>query len=106
MDAMSEHNIGLMDDILKRYPIDNIKDRNGNSLVAIAAINGDANMIKLLLGRGLDPSSQNFDGDTPLHYAISNSSQKCITELLNGNANEKIVNYDGKTPWEITMDRH
>lgn len=48
-----------MDDIMKRYYItsENTLDNQGNSLIALAAIMGDEEMVKLLLSRGLNPNT-------------------------------------------------
>lgn len=42
-EAVTENNVGLMDDILKRYSgeLDDIVDDYGNSLPALAAVQGD-----------------------------------------------------------------
>ena len=57
--AITMRNIGLMEDILKRYQGSNapITDGAGNSLIALAAIQGDVGMIKLLLARGMDANT-------------------------------------------------
>ena len=45
-----------MTDILKRYPVsqENIQNHEGNSLVAIAAITGNNEMLHLLLQKGFE----------------------------------------------------
>ena len=57
--AITMRTIGLMEDILKRYQGSNapITDGAGNSLIALAAIQGDVGMIKLLLARGMDANT-------------------------------------------------
>ena len=96
-------NIGLMEDILKRYQGSNapITDGAGNSLIALAAIQGDVGMIKLLLARGMDANTQNHQGNTPLHFAVSGRHLKCIDTLLQAQVSEDLENEDGHTAWEM-----
>lgn len=105
-EAVTENNVGLMDDILKRYSgeLDDIVDDYGNSLPALAAIQGDYQMIQLLLDRGFDPNLQNEDGDTPLHKAIVNGAVFCTDILMNYGVDESIVNFRGFLAWELSGD--
>lgn len=101
--AITMQNIGLMEDILKRYQGSNapITDSAGNSLIALAAIQGDVGMIKLLLARGMDANTQNYQGNTPLHFAVSGRHMKCIDTLLQAHVGEDLENEDGNTAWEM-----
>ena len=57
--AIETSNCGLMKDILDRYSnqdeYNGITDADGNTLVCLAALHGDYNMIKLLVEHGFDP---------------------------------------------------
>ena len=86
-----------MDDIMKRYYItsENTLDYFGNSLIALAAMVGDEEMIKLLLSRGLDPNTQNHKGDTPLHYAVNCGHFDIADMLITAGAKEHMENVLG-----------
>ena len=58
-------------------------------------------MVQLLLSRGFNPNTQNMDGNTALHYAVNNGQSKIVDSLISHGADEKIVNNQGVTPWEI-----
>jgi len=93
-----------MQDILTRFHgnIDTIQDFRGNTLISLATINGDHNMIKLLIKKGnVDPNSRNLEGNTPLHIAVARGDTRCIDMLIGNKCDEMVQNNDGKTPWEM-----
>ena len=96
----------VMAELLQRHHggSDHIKDHRGLSCVAIAVQSGDLAMLGLLLGRGLNPDSQDDEGNTPLHYAIAGKLLKPAELLLDKHANEVIVNNEGLTPWQMWTD--
>jgi len=57
--AVNNLNVGMMQDILQQYlgSLENIKNRDGDSVVALAAMKGDHNMLKLLLDKGMCPNT-------------------------------------------------
>jgi ankyrin repeat protein len=59
----------------------NQQDRDGNTPLLYAIINGNPNIVSLLLDRGADPNLANFAGGTPLAYATA-LNQELITEML------------------------
>ena len=93
--AINTKNIGLMDDILKRYQgdLNMIFDCDSNSLIGLAAMHGDFRMIQILLAKGVNANSQNNLGNTPLHYAIMKKYNKCIDTLITYGVDENIENY-------------
>jgi len=102
--AVRTRNVGLMQDILTRFHgnIDTIQDFRGNTLISLATINGDHNMIKLLIKKGnVDPNSRNLEGNTPLHIAVARGDTRCIDVLIGNKCDETVQNNDGKTPWEM-----
>ena len=82
--AILTRNTGLMEDILRRYQgnIDVVKDEMGNSLLIMAAMNGDFKMCEILLSRGVNVNAQNHVGNTALHYAILKKFNKTIDTLI------------------------
>lgn len=82
--AVNNLNVGMMQDILQQYlgSLENIKNRDGDSVVALAAMKGDHNMLKLLLDKGMCPNTQNKDGNTALHYACDGKYMTCVDVLI------------------------
>ncbi len=100
--AVVTSNVGLMEDALNRYQGKvNFRDNNGNTLIAMAAMNGDDPMVKLLLSRGCSANVKDKDGNTPLHYAMSGKHLKVIDTLISHGVDEHVENWRGKTPWEL-----
>ncbi|RYP07648.1 hypothetical protein DL764_002385 [Monosporascus ibericus] len=59
------------------------ENEEGNTLLHIAAGNGDAVILKLLLTTGeVDPYLKNKSGDTPLHWAAQEGHEAIINVLL------------------------
>ena len=58
-------------------------------------------MLRLLLSKGFEPNTQNFEGNTAMHYAIDAKFLKCVDLLINYGADENIVNNHGVFPWEL-----
>ena len=104
--AVETANVGLMKDILDRYTRQDeynlIRDSSGNTMVALAALHGDHEMIKLLVANGFDPNIPNNAGDTPLHHAIVGEKIKCVDVLVQLGVNEKHKNNKGIIPWELS----
>mmetsp|Transcript_33448 Transcript_33448/g.51360 ORF Transcript_33448/g.51360 Transcript_33448/m.51360 type:complete len:173 (+) Transcript_33448:7890-8408(+) len=102
MHAVITSNVGLMEDALNRYSgKTDFRDMNGNTLVSMAAMNGDDLMVKLLLSRGLSSDIRDKDGNTPLHYAMSGKHLKVIDTLITHGVDEHVENHRKKTPWEL-----
>jgi len=105
--AVSEKNVGLMEDILRRYSqVSNSDaltyiDSNGNNLLTLAAIKGNFQMVKLLIENGYSPNTCNHEGQTPLHFAIRHNYTRTINILIHNGADETVENKEGKLPWEM-----
>lgn len=80
-------------------PID-YQDDTGNSLIHIAAQNGNKRMIKLCLKRGADVNAQNLNGQTPLHFAYSYGYNEVGEYMISKGADDTIRNKDGLTCYE------
>ncbi len=63
-----------------------------------AAINGDLELITLLLDAGADPNQQNERGYTALHYAACNDRFEVIDTLLARGADISAKDKDGSAP--------
>ena len=50
-------------------------------------------------------NSPDFEGETPLHFAVMNSNIEAVTYLLENGANVNVKNKDGITPLHIAVDK-
>mmetsp|Transcript_21852 Transcript_21852/g.36825 ORF Transcript_21852/g.36825 Transcript_21852/m.36825 type:complete len:1703 (+) Transcript_21852:133-5241(+) len=76
------------------------QDDTGNSLLHIAAQNGNKRMVKLCLRRGADLNAQNLQGQTPLHFTYSYGYAEVGEYLVQKGADDSIRNKDGLTCYE------
>ena len=84
-------------------PIDPItyRDSDGDSLLHIAARNGDARTVELLLKAGVDANLVGDMGATPLHCAMEKRHVAVAQLLVGHGARSDIRNQFGKTPRDI-----
>ena len=87
---------------LKERPEDlNIEDNAGNTPLQIAALEGCAQIVKLLLEAGCDVDCKNIDRDTPLIDAVENGHLEVVQLLLNAGANPRQGNAKGEEPLDL-----
>ena len=79
-------------------PIDPLTYRTpeGDSLLHLAAIRGDAHALNLLLDIGLDINLQGDMGYTPLHHAKKQTNGAAYEILISRGARKDIVNDFGE----------
>lgn len=80
-------------------PID-YQDSLGNSLIHVAAQNGNKRLIKLILRRGGEANAANLSGQTPLHYLFGYGYDEVGNYLIKRGADDSIRNKDGLTCYE------
>jgi len=80
----------------------NKTDENGNTLLHVAAQNGNIRISKLLLQKGCDPNHQNRQGQTPGHYSISYQFFDFASWLFGDScgANDELLNVFGLGPYD------
>ena len=89
--------IAEVDDLLSRgVPVD-IRDDNGNSILAVACQNNDKRLAKLALRRGADINSSNLVGNTPLHFCYKFGHIKLGAYLITKGADKMSKNLVGQT---------
>jgi len=81
------------------FPIDT-KDPLGNTLLSIAAQNGNKRIAKLCLRRGADINIQNLNGQTVLHYCLAYEFEALAGYFLQKGADDSLLNADGLTCYE------
>lgn len=80
-------------------PID-AKDSLGNTLLSIAAQNGNKRIAKLCLRRGADVNTQNLTGQSVLHYCIAYGFEDLADYFIQKGADDTMTNADGLTCYE------
>lgn len=80
-------------------PID-FQDDGGNTLLHVAAQNGNKRIAKLLLRRGATINKQNMAGQTVLHYASGYGFTELFEYFMTKGADDSIKNADGLTCYE------
>ena len=76
------------------------KDAAGNTLLHIAAQNGNKRVAKLCLRRGANVNEQNLNGQTCLHYCFAYGFEELAEYLMDKGADDSLVNADGLTCYE------
>lgn len=80
----------------------NLKDRNGETALVWAAVNGNTNIMKYLLSKGADINSYGRQGNTALHISALFNKLESLKYLIDNGADIAIRNAKGQTPYEIT----
>lgn len=70
----------------------NIIDNNGNTILLVAAQNGNKKLVKTALRFNAKINHQNFKGNTALHYCFAFGYNELGEYLLSKGANDKIKN--------------
>jgi hypothetical protein len=89
------------------HPLLNQCDEHGNTLMHIAAQNGNLRIAKLLIEKGANPNHQNKQGQTPGHFAVAYQFYDFASWLFDkngGNGNDMILNMYGLGPYDGLMD--
>jgi len=76
------------------------KDKNGNTLLHVAAQNGNKRIAKLALRQGANINEQNLNGNTVLHYCYAYDNEKLAEYLMSKGARDDILNASGMTCYE------
>jgi len=84
----------------------NLRDRFGNTMLAIACQNGLKRMSKLLLRQGADINATNYKGNTPLMFCFTYGYGDTLGQyLMSKGADSTMVNKEGFTCFEGTDGR-
>ena len=82
--AASEGNIVNLSDAIYHGADPDTVDRNGNTSLHLAALNGHEGIVNHLLEeKGIKANTANQDGNTPLHVAVLSNHEGIVSCLLN-----------------------
>ena len=71
----------------------------------LAADEGNADCVQLLLAKGANPTLYNHRGYTPLHLASRTSNFECVVLLLEGGADPNAKDLDQRTPLHAAIGK-
>ena len=90
---------------LKERPQDiDVPDNAGNTPLQIASLEGDTEIVDLLLKAGCDVTCKNIDKDTPLIDAVENGHYEVVKMLLKAGLDPRIGNANGSKPLELVPE--
>ncbi len=103
--AAATGNLQKVTALLKANP-DLVFDKNvgGYSPLHVAALNGQMNVVKLLLASNADVNAKGSTGDTPLHFAVAYHHLDVAKVLLMNKADINAKNNRGFTALREAMD--
>jgi ankyrin repeat protein len=74
------------------------QDEKGWSLVHFAVRESNADILDLLLSKGMDINAKDKYGYTPLHWAVTNKNLRMVELLVSRGADVNARNLQGNTP--------
>lgn len=78
----------------------NKTDEHGNTMLSLAAQNGNAKIVKYLLAKGANPNHQNHQGQTAAHFAIAYQFFDLSTWLFENGADDTLENKYGLSAYD------
>jgi len=100
MPFLQEHGTIYVEGYAKLVFHINMVDEYGNTLLSLAAQNGNMKVAKFLMSKGANPNHQNKLGHTPSHFAIAYHFYEMSTWLFENGADDSIENIYGHTPYD------
>jgi len=87
------------------------RDEKGRNILHLAVIKYHTDLVSALLKAGADPNVKDFEGKTPLHYAVITARKRfpntaIIIALLKAGANPNLQDNNGNTPLHYTFAKN
>jgi len=79
----------------------NVRDENGNTPLMWAVLQGNEQMVQLLVDQGGAVNMQNFVGETALYIAAARGFERICTFLLQCGADARFTTLEGSSPLHI-----
>ena len=73
---------------------------HNNTLLIVAAQNGNSKLVKFLISKGANPNHQNHSGNTASHYAVEYKFFEISTWLFENGGLDYMENKYGLTPYD------
>src|SRR5579863_1991842 len=81
--AVKSNNVDEVKDLVYNQHVNtNVRDSDGNTPLMFAALQGDHDIVKFLLGVGADPKARSKDGTMPLITAAMSGNRETLDLLL------------------------
>lgn len=97
--------ISRLDDVALRAELHSRASPQGYTPLHVAALNGHASVLGLLLSKGSHINSRANSGSTPLHLAASRGHLQCVRLLVSRGADQTIKDNRGRTPNQAAVIR-
>ena len=99
---INDNNFIKFKEIFEKANIDiEKKNSDGNTLLNLAVMVNNKEIVKYLIDKDSDINSQNNQLNTPLHNALINKNFEIANILINKSANQNIKNINNMNPWEL-----
>ena len=82
----------------------NSQTHKGNTALHLAVLDGNMDVISLLVRAGADPNARNNEGETPLHFAAQVGEVRAAMFLYQAGADLNSKDDDSLSPIEWAMD--
>ncbi|KAK8060972.1 hypothetical protein PG996_010902 [Apiospora saccharicola] len=79
-------------------------DGYGLTVLMMAAVNGDTDMVALLLNSGASTAAKDDEGRTALHHAARNGREAVVEALVDHGADITAETNDGRRPEQLALD--
>jgi len=100
---VAEYNVHVFDSLVSGAKRDPRRKKNQSRTEAVVALTwaasqGDLNEVRALIATGVEPSTADYDGRTPLHLAAAEGQLEVVRYLLGAGADPKLTDRWGGSP--------